>query len=328
MNIYINDELVEIQLENEKTSMDLYDSLQKELKKHKKYIYDFKLKKKDSLDEIESWNNIPLSEVDSIYFYVGSFQDMLIDTLYSLNHYIDEVGTKIFESESLKEEEIKELKEGIQWIFEFIEVLVGVLNIDIEKIKVKMPEKNYENLKENMQELKALTVNLNNDNFYSIKPQFIKALRVIRSFAMKFFNHLLSKNISYHEFIEYLSDFENQIEQIQKDLIDINTNLQMGNDQKALFKIQNLFDQLEFYFFILTSAVERNLIHTKINNEIKTSLENLMEVLNDLSSAMNEMDIVAVGDILEYELTEKIGNIKNFIPELKNSLTSLLTSEK
>lgn len=327
MNIYINDELVDVQLENEKTSMELYDSLQRELKKYKKYIYDFKLKKKDSPEKIQTWNNIPLSEIDSIYFYVGSFQDMLIDTLYSLNQYIDDVGTKIFESESLKEEEITELREGMNWIFEFIYVVVDLLNVDFEKIDVRMPEKHYENLKENVLILKELVQKLTNEDFYSIKLQFIKSLRVIRSFSMKVFNYLLSKNISNHELIQYLNDFEAHIEEIQKDLIDINTHLQMGNDQKALFKIQNLFDQLEFYFFILTSAYERINKNPKINSEIDVSLKQLMEVLKDLSSALNDMDIVAVGDILEYELSEKILSIKNHIPELKNSLTSEPTLE-
>lgn len=328
MKIYINDELVDVQLENEKTSMDLHDSLHKELKKHKKYIYDFKLKRKNTMDEEQTWDNIPLSEVDSIYFYVGSFQDMLINTLYTLNQYLDEIGTKIYESESIHEGDINELREGTGWIFEFIDVLAGLLKTDIENINVKMPEKNHENLKNNMLEFKELIFKLTSENFHSLKIQIIKTLRVLKYFSLKVFNHILSNNISYDELIHYLDDFENQIEQIQQDLVTINTNLQTGNDQKALLLLQKLFDQLEFNFFILTTAIERNKENTKINSNIKQFLDPIMEILNDLSSAMNDMDMIAVGDILEYELSEKISNIKNYIPELKNSLTNLSSIEK
>ncbi|GIX40757.1 MAG: hypothetical protein KatS3mg129_0490 [Leptospiraceae bacterium] len=327
MKIYINDEPVDIQLENEKTFKDLYQSMQAEVQKHNKFIVDFRFDIKDSVDFIsKDIDQLTLDKIENVYFYIGDLKEMIISTLHTQIQYIDDIGSTLFESEQLTQEEINNLKDGTKWIKEVINIISTFFVVPLHKIQVKMPEKNYENLKEHLNKFTKLIKKLNVENYPDIRQELIQTLRVIRAFTFQYLNQLLSNHLSNEELLSILEKFDSQIEKIQNKLIEINTNLQTGNDKIAMEILQDILQKLELYFFVLMSTSER--FKDQLEENFLELLKELLTILEDLSSALMEMDIVAVGDILEYELNDKLSIIKEYIPKLKKLLTGSPILEK
>jgi len=320
MKIYINNELVDIKLEKEKTFDDLYNAMRKEVEKHNKFIVDFNLKFKDYVpNNLKDGHDLLLEYIDEVYFYVGDIRDMIIGILHTQNQYVDNIGTKLFLSDELTEEEVQNIKEGSKWIKEVINILSKLFVLPIQNINIKMPEKNYENLKENLTKFLKLVKQLNVENYPNLKSEMLKSLRVIRAFSFNYFNSFLSNTLSKEELLEVLIMFERQVDNYQQRLVEINTNLQTGNDKKALEDLQKIIQGFEVSFFALMSTAER--FKDQLSEEVLNEFKELIRILEDLSSALLEMDIVAVGDILEYELKDKLSIIKNYLPELKKLLT-------
>jgi hypothetical protein len=61
---------------------------------------------------LEKENDLPLDVIDSVYFYIGDLKEMILSTLQTQNQYIDDIGSKLFESEHLTEQDVQHLKEG------------------------------------------------------------------------------------------------------------------------------------------------------------------------------------------------------------------------
>jgi hypothetical protein len=325
MKIYINNELIDIKLEKEKTFHDLFMSMQEEAQKHNKFIIDFKFDLKNPTVRLEKENDLPLDVIDSVYFYIGDLKEMILSTLQTQNQYIDDIGSKLFESEHLTEQDVQHLKEGAKWISEVISIITGFFILPLQNIQVKMPEKNYENLVEHLNKFLELVKQLNTENYPNFRMDLIKSLRVIRAFTFQYFNQLLSNQLSNQELLDTLETFEANIDNLKNDLVEINTNLQVGSDKLAMIQLEELLKKLELYFFVLMTTVER--LKKYLDEEMVETFKDLLIILEDLSSALMENDIVAVGDILEYELNDKLTIIKENLPQLKKLLTNDVSLE-
>ena len=68
---------------------------------------------------------------------------------------------------------------------------------------------------------------------------------------------------------------------------------------------------------------ERSIMHHEKNDEpFLIHVSALTELLHDLSSALEENDIVAAGDILEYELTEKLQLLVPYLSGIRHLMVA------
>ncbi len=313
MQIYINEQLLDVQLENEKNFLDVYKEIENSVRKINKIIIDFNISNLDISNQ--KLEEIPIHQIEKVHFYVGDFHELILYNIQTLDRYIDQMGNFFFSSDEVTNQNIKEFQEGVLWIQDMMDSLSSKLKINIEDLEIYR-EETQENVYKNLLNLIELSLRLNVQNYNELKFDILKSLRVLKSFTSQFYSHLLSQILKPEEIAEILEKFSGEIDSINKKLIEINTHFQVGEDVQAFSELEKVSEILENYLFYFVST------NVKIKNRgLQEITEKLKELLENLSRGLENQDIVFVGDLLEYELSEFLKEIKEFIPHLKSLLT-------
>ena len=143
---------------------------------------------------------------------------------------------------------------------------------------------------------------------------------------------LKSLGVDTSELVKVLSDFEKKLPEIKDDLVSINSSFQRGHDAKALELLTLISTQLNINISALYAldfkAQQKGLSPVTDFNIDTISFHSvageLSTLLQELSNALEEGDIVALGDILEYELTEKLEKLKPYISKILESYSQNL----
>ena len=110
MIIYVNEEVLETKLEEEKTIGEVYQGVNSWIESSGKYLVSCLV---DGLEKNPSeLNEIQIDSVNRLDFYIGEDIDILIASLLELDKYIDGVGNTLFGRDSLTQNETHDLKEG------------------------------------------------------------------------------------------------------------------------------------------------------------------------------------------------------------------------
>ena len=108
MIIYVNEEVLETKLEQEKTIGEVYQAINSWVESSGKYLVNC------FVDGVEkNFSDLKELEIESVKrldFYVGEDIDILIASLLELDKYIDNVGNALFGRDSLTQKETQDLK--------------------------------------------------------------------------------------------------------------------------------------------------------------------------------------------------------------------------
>jgi len=111
------------------------------------------------------------------------------------------------------------------------------------------------------------------------------------------------------------SDLEKAIDEAQELLPDISADFQVGKDKEALNKINKIISVLEFCCLYLKKNLQ--IFNRNEQDDIDDLYNSMNSMLGEIVEAFENGDVVLIGDLLEYELPEKLEIYKNIILEGK-----------
>ncbi|MCB1165752.1 MAG: hypothetical protein KDK33_06350 [Leptospiraceae bacterium] len=331
MNIYVNDQKLDASLNEEKTLREVYDAIEKWSKNQNHYIMNLKVDDRDvSPSALEE---VALDDVNRLDFVVADQDHFIAEAAHELDRYLDQAGSFLYGKEYLNESQVADLKEGYGWIEQATDSLAGLLGLDLQSLVVPMPEGNVSApiahtlnaLKQSIDTLEN-AVQSNEPQSENIAAVLIH-MRPLKSMSMRLALQLAAQNAGLEELSEALEQFESKLPAFKKEIVATNEAFQSGKEGIALELLDSVVERLQGFMsclFALEARCRAGGMEDRSagGQDFDEVAQQMMELLKDLSSALEENDITAAGDILEYELTEKLDAIQPFPSMLRNFVAS------
>lgn len=337
MQIYVNDQQLDASLSDEKYVSQIYEEISRWSEENKKYILDVKVDQKEmSPVQLE---RLDVDHVERLDFYIGDELEMVLVTVDELDRYIDQVGSTLYEAEEISEKEAKDLEDGMHWIRQIMASLTTILNLDLASMEPSFIPVDPENEDHISVELVLVQMEKAIDGFISGErgrnriEDYLTELRSFKMFIMRMHLHLRAMNAGLEELVELVRDFENQIPDLCKEAVSINESFNTGNDAKALEQMDSFTERLNVFvsaLFALDYRRSSDGAGALFDYEVKgvpfrTISAALTELLNDLSDALEQNDIVAAGDILEYEMTDRLNDLLPYLSGIRELVVAQKT---
>ena len=326
MQIYVNDQELDAKLVEENNLLDVYESINDWTSKNTKYILGFLVDQTEySIRQLKDLNPDDVKRID---FFIGDEVEMMISTVDELDRYIDQIGSVLYEEEIQKNEDYKNLNEGIHWIMEIMKSVSGILKIDLNVAASPVSEKGDIPIDIILNNLDTLSLNLIHEENTPLKDEFLSYLRGLKFFVMKLGFQIRMMNADFDELMDSVDEFENRIDELSENMISINIAFSSGNDGEALNTLDSATEKLNHYLSVLYALDYKYLTDTgtslfKIQPSGDGLLKHAREItehLKNLSDMLEKKDIVSAGDILEYEITESLKNLKPYLIGIKEFL--------
>ncbi len=322
MQIYVNEQVLDAKLSGEKNIAEVYDAVKSWSHENKKYILGLRV---DSQEVVMSaLGNISTDGVNRLDFYIGDEMDMVQTTVEELDRYLDQIGSTLFELENLSDLEVSNLKDGMHWIDQIMNSISSILRMDLHLSVLASDEFRSEPIDEILKRMRQAV-----DKFSALSDResiesFLEDLRNFKAFVMKLSLQLRMVGADPGDLTGILVEFNENIPSLAEQIVSINANLNAGRDRIALEILEKTTDRLNRYItalfafdFHLSRAGDKTLADITINGEsFLACASSLTDLLRNLSTAMEDNDMVAAGDILEYELTEKLRAMRPYLTEI------------
>lgn len=117
---------------------------------------------------------------------------------------------------------------------------------------------------------------------------------------------------------ETVDEASEYLPKLKKGIDDTVLHFRNGEEKKAHDKFQLIIDGIEWYtdaVIKITSLLDDQDLYDKA----KSLIEEVNKPLSDLMIAYNKKDYVLIGDILEYEIIEKVNHLINFNKKIMNN---------
>lgn len=326
MQLIINDEVVDVEFTNERTLFDVYQSVEAEALSHSRYVVDFKVD-----DHEVSRSFLEKTEIDAVKtfeFWIGDSQAVLLNTARTIDQYLDQVGSTLYHESDLSQDDLTDLKQGFDWVKQFMESAAEMLQFSLTDATVVLPDGTTSNaLSEVIQSTVDEITVFNDDN----RELLLQNFRAIKAFTGRLIVRLYADSLTGTDIQKGLSDFETELPALIEKFIKVNESYQSGKDGAGVEILDQAMSELNDFLPFLFAGIERLTeeqrqiqIELSSTEPIDTTIEgislSLVQLLTDLSTALEENDIVAAGDILEYELADQLQHLKPLFQELKKLL--------
>ena len=330
MQIYVNEQELDAELTGERNLAEIYKAVSEWIAGHNRYILSMRVDSQDVA--LSGLNDIGMTDVDRVDFYVGDELDMVLTTLGELDRYVDQIGTTLYECDTIAEKDILNLNEGMQWIRQILASFSAIINLDLSSMSVLVPgSSGSEAIDRILERLDKRVQSFAHQNGREAIEDFLEDLRSFKFFVMKLELQLRTMNARTEELVGLVERFDSEIPELTKSIVSINESFNSGKDFTALEVLDRITERLNEYvsaLFALDYQLRRNDAKAgKTGDSLKdiqigdvsfhTVATDLTSMLKDLSGALEENDIVAAGDILEYELTEKLGLLQPYLTEIR-----------
>ena len=298
VDIYLNDEKLDVTLEDEKTVDDLLCSLEKELSKSEFVFSKVKVDEKEYEFPHPS-PAITLNNVKQIDVFSISQEELIVDCsvelremAYKLENYFDNYQNKI-----VKKDEINNILTTIAWMKNSVNHLGQILQTNYKEILLQFLDR---------VEIKLFDI-LN----HSLDKKTEENIKAIHSFLVEMKNHfdhiaLKAYIMCFDKVISKQSKKLNQqnqkafkkslFEYIQKQVLLIPEEIQTGKTQMAFIRLQDFMD----ISIIFMKYLETN------NDLEKENINKVKSLLLEIESAIKDNNFIEVSDLLEYEFINKI----------------------
>lgn len=332
MQIFVNEQELDAEMADEKTVAEVYEAVSRWSADNNKYILNLKVDTEEvSLARLKE---VATDAVRRLDFYIGDEMDMVLSTLAETDRYIEQIGSTLFEREALDHNDRANLIEGVHWMMQIMNSVSSILHLELSGVFSPLASEERrpdETVAANMERLTAIAEAFSGEESEVVSgdiEKFLIELRHIKLFVMALIMQLETMSAGREELIEMLEDFETRIPSIAQDLVGINESLNGGRDSEGMQALETATDALNRYIaalFALDHQLIRNeelgLMNTEIDGvPFNVRADSLTAMLKDLSSALEETDITAVGDILEYELSEQLKELRPYLTSIRERL--------
>lgn len=324
MQIYVNDQELDAELTGEQTLEEVYHAVSDWIAGNKRYILGLRVDGADA--SLSALPAVPAATVGRVDFYVGDELDMVLTTVSELDHYVDQVGVTLFERQELSAQDIRNLEDGLRWIRQILNSLSGLVKLDLAQMNVLAPGvRGAESIDRVVDRLEKRAARFAEENGREAIEDFLGDLRSFKFFVMKLFLQLRTMNARLDELADHLSQFERRIPEIVREIVSINEGFNAGKDFTALETLDRITGELNEYVaslyaldFHLRKSHGESIQNIAVGNvSFQSAAAEITNMLRDLSNALEENDIVAAGDILEYELAQKLGDFQPYLAEIR-----------
>lgn len=321
MQIFVNEQKLDAEVTGEENLEEIYDEISRWSAEHKKYIIGFRVNEKDIA--VGDLQTVTTDGVDRIDFTIGDEMDMVLATVTELDRYVDQVGSVLFEANTLTEKEIRDLNDGLHWVRQIMGSLSTILKLDLEMTTPSLSGKSDEtvSIAAVVDSLEQRALELPEKNGRETIDGFLEDLRSLKYFIMKLHLQIRSLSAGVEELIELVEEFEKGIPGIIEEAIHINESFSQGDDRDALESLDGFSEKLHLYVSALYGLDYRMTVEgsdgvfgVEVDGiPFQNITRALTTLLEELSGALEENDIVAAGDILEYELGDRLKEMAPYL---------------
>lgn len=329
MEVYVNEKLLPIELEDEKTAFDVIKGIADFFAKEKvpQFVTKILINGNEySFADDDSLEAIEINVIDKIEF---EFKDIIGVSKLSVEQillYLDLLKQYILENKW--NDFFSNIGDSLNWIESGINQITEIFSLKQEISSVKSLFTNE------LSELKKEILILSNENF----PLPLNTVQNIIALCEKL-RVLISKILQLLD-LGFIGDAHEgiilritEILPLYEDLIpvlpEVSVLLQKACDKDAMEIIQKLTTIIDGSISIFLAS--KNLDVTIFNNlEINGTsfdafFDSLTEHLHELVSAIENKDSVMIGDLVEYEFLPNIEEMKELLRELKNRLLNQIS---
>lgn len=290
MEFRINGEISDVKLTDERTAMDIVQSFSKHLKNGLQ-IYTLSINDRFYSPDNHELNQISVEDISTINIEVATKEEIAISLLQEAKNVILTIADDLKKNGFAHSKEFSEL---FDWINDTLNAINQVIAFNLSEIK-----------------LVTSTIHQIETYLESEERNESKIDSII---------NILENLIQYFDSIQLKIDSgykieKNELEQAITNgleiLPEISEAFQIGNDKEALTKIHTIINLLESCSIYLKQNL--NLLIEQKGDEIDQMYNDLNGLLADIVDAFQNGDFVLIGDLLEYELSEKLESYKNII---------------
>jgi hypothetical protein len=333
MQIFVNNQKLEAQFSGMENLAEIYEEMDRWSLENKRYIIGFMVDQQEiPVRDLTEWG---MDKIDRLDFMIGDEMDMVLATIEELDRYVDQIGSTLYGISELRENQIGELKEGVHWIFQIMDSLSSILRIDLSKATSSLDrpaEDGMDSMAATLANLKNASEGFEKANSNESVDLFLENLRIIKYFVMKLQLQMRALAAGIEELIELAEEFHKGIPRLTDEAVRINELFQSGKDRPAMDDLEKFIGRLHYYIsalygldYRISQDDQTGIFQYEVDGiPFHTVNKALAGLLSELSMALEESDIVTVGDIIEYELTDRL---KEFEPYL-NGICQLLVARK
>ncbi len=291
MQIKVNEETLDFKLSQDITLDEVLTHVQSWADDKDLFILNYNIFDKNNL-KINFRYDILSSEIDLLNIEVGTQNDLYRDSLSELNNYIDRMGSflasKIKNNKNLNDKEKITIKEGLEWITESVNRITKQLKLELNdkfKAHLLILEKTKNNHLMNL---------LSGDQ----ATPLLESLSNIKNQVLIWHKAFQYYGASEEELEQLLDEFRKETLVVLESLEDIATDLTIGKGNAALQKIEKLSNFISEVLSLLYQ------MDTYEEEKIK-----LVDILDDLISALAKNDLITAADLVDYEIREALEKI-------------------
>ncbi len=335
MQIFVNNQKLEAEFTGRENLAEIYEEMDKWTLENRRYIIGFMVDQKEVA--VRELNGVGMEAVERLDFMIGDEMDMVLATIEELDRYVDQIGSALYGADRISENTIDELDEGISWIAQIMDSLSSILKIDLNRATAsldKPAEDGSDSMGARIGALTVLVRRLREQNSSQTIELFLENLRSLKYFVMKLQLQMRALASGIEELIELAEEFQKGIPGLIEEAVSINEKFQSGHDRTAMDELDRFSGRLHFYISALygldyrlsqENGGDSGIFGYEVDGiPFSTVNKSLAGLLAELSEALEQSDIVTTGDIIEYELTDRL---KEFEPYL-DGICQLLVARK
>ena len=329
MEVYVNNEVLPIELEGEKTAFEVIKGIVDFFAKEEPPQFVTKILidgTEYSYADDESLKAIAIDSVNKIEF---EFKDIIGVSKLSIEQillYIDLLKQYVLQNNW--NEFFSNIGESLDWIDDGMEQIMEIFSQKQEIISIKAI------FSEELAELKKKVANLS-DNVFPLDVDVIQGiivtcekLGVVISKVFQLLDLGFTGNAQ-ESIVLRITEILPLYESLIPVLPEVSTLLQKACDKEAMEIIQKLTTLIDstISIFLVSKNQDSNIFEKlEISGmSFDSFFDSLTEKLHELVSAIENKDSVMIGDLVEYEFLPNIEEMKELLGELKNRLLNQLS---
>ncbi|MBU1077584.1 MAG: hypothetical protein KKH98_09845 [Spirochaetes bacterium] len=316
MEIFINEDKLNFQLENEKNLKEIIENVNDWLFKNMKVVDDIVIDGKVFTGEIQNLMEYTIKNVKKLDLTVVDINQLVNNSLSETKSYLTEISKYLNSKEDFTSEDIERLISGVSWTINILMRVNKIYNYEkvftSKQFNFNTEIKELERSKEKIEQLQSakktdkITEILKND----LVTQLSKWVENINILLENNKNSVNSLDSVREKVSDQVFKIINKIPDMQK-LIEMTVmDMQTGHEKEAMTNIQIIMGTLESIFALLqliksTFSLDYNQI--KYNKDsIESFNKNITELLKEIVQAIEIKDTVLISDLLNYELGPKL----------------------
>lgn len=291
MNLKVNGEKLNVVLEEEKSALDVVNSMIKALHNDDALIASIQIDGKYYALEDEALKTLKVEQIGDIEIELSSREELSAHLLTECKGMLKNIAADLRQNGYAHAGQFKEL---FNWISGTIQAVSSVSRMNLAESRLLLST------------IKQITDYLNSEEKSGDKTASLASI--------------VENLVDYIEAIrlKITADFDVTGDQLEKEIDDcltllpeISSGFQMGKDREALGKINQVINVIELCSFYL----QKNLgsFSGEKRDEVDEFYKDINFLLNQIVEAFENGDVVLLGDLMEYELPDKLEQYRSLV---------------